>query len=260
MSTPDEKLNKFYIGALKAVAKGYRSSTGARKIPERDRGTVKYMARQAAKSPTYQILASGGKLNRRKKADLERLARFGKLKSYVKGEYERQGQRKLPPSAKEWLRTVAKGKADDYHLHASVKHNNPKRADLALVDGTWFVVDRYRKDPESYSDKPKPYFIGIGSGYDIHRYLIVADDESAAIEAAEYLWPRALFSDIKSPKRVKPDEEDEYTYIERLGKMGKREEDIRIFKRAREFVSNAVKIDPHGSDYRLPDGRIIEAH
>ena len=54
------------------------------------------------------------------------------------------------------------------------------------------------------------------------------------------------------------EEQDEWRFIESLGKLGKPEEDVRIFKKAEEVAHHAV---PVGNDlYRLPDGRVVEVH
>ena len=54
------------------------------------------------------------------------------------------------------------------------------------------------------------------------------------------------------------EEQDEWRFIESLGKLGKPEDDVRIFKKAEEVAHHAV---PVGNDlYRLPDGRVVEVH
>jgi hypothetical protein len=56
---------------------------------------------------------------------------------------------------------------------------------------------------------------------------------------------------------VPEEEQDEWRYIESLGKLGKPEEDVRIFKEAEEVAHHAVPVGGN-SLYRLPDGRVVE--
>jgi hypothetical protein len=137
---------------------------------------------------------------------------------------------------------------------------------LALVDGTWYSVDKVHGDPQSW-DKKKLFFFGIGSGYDIVRILIKADNEQAAIEAAEDKYPKFFFTKIISRKALEQLEKkggtrwdenpDNYRFIESIGKWGLPEEDIRIMGKVSRYVPSAATTE-NSREAILPDGTKVE--
>ena len=132
-----------------------------------------------------------------------------------------------------------------------------ERTTLALVDGTWYDVNHVKgRKTDPYGDPSAAWFFGLGQGYDITRFVVYAERAEDAIEIAEDSWPRFFFSEIKATSRVPEDEQDEWRFIESLGKLGKPEEDVRIFKQAEEVAHHAVPLG--NSLYRLSDGRVIE--
>lgn len=134
------------------------------------------------------------------------------------------------------------------------------RETLALVNGEWFYVNHVRgKSDDGFN---KPYFIGTGNGYDITRFLIWARNQEEAVDIAENTWPRFFFTDITTPQKLEKlveagqEDENDWRFIEDIGKVGKPEEDIRMFEMASEVSYHAKKINGY---YRLTDGRLVEA-
>lgn len=137
------------------------------------------------------------------------------------------------------------------------------RHTLALVRGTWYTVWKvHGKSEDGYN---KPYFIGLGLGFDIQRFLVWASNESDASDIAENTWPKHFFDEIMTASRLDKkiadgeEDEDHWAFIESTGKMGKRTEDVRIFEKAEDVAYHAKKIAAHENLYRLPDGRLVEA-
>lgn len=146
-----------------------------------------------------------------------------------------------------------------------VYRDNPsqKKLKLALVDGQWYTVSNVHKDPHSW--KNSKFFFGIGSGFDIIRVLIQADSLEDAWTAGQEKYPKLFFTKIITGRQYDKldgddweENPDNYEFIESLGKWGLRDEDIRIAKEAKEYVSNAVQAEPHSRKAILPDGRQVE--
>ena len=132
-----------------------------------------------------------------------------------------------------------------------------KRSTMALVDGTWYDVNHVKgRKTDTFGDPATAWFFGLGQGNDITRFVVYADRAEDAIEIAEDSWPKFFFSEIRAASRVPEEEQDEWRFIESLGKLGKPEEDVRIFKEAYEVAHHAIPLG--NSLYRLPDGRVIE--
>jgi hypothetical protein len=132
-----------------------------------------------------------------------------------------------------------------------------ERSTVALVEGTWYDVNHVKgRKTDDFSDPATAWFFGLGQGYDITRFIVYSDRSEDAIEIAEDTWPKFFFSEIRAASRVPEEEQDEWRFIESLGKLGKPEEDVRIFKEADEVAHHAVPLG--NSLYRLPDGRVVE--
>jgi len=133
------------------------------------------------------------------------------------------------------------------------------RETLALVSGEWFYVSHVRGKSDDFN---KPYFFGVGNGYDITRFVVWAPNQEEAVNVVEETWPRFFFTEIVSPEKLERlvasgnEVEDDWRFIEGLGKFGKPEQDIRLFEQAQEVAYHAKKINGY---YRLTDGRLIEA-
>ena len=134
------------------------------------------------------------------------------------------------------------------------------RETLALVGGEWYYVNHIRgRSDDGYN---KPYFIGVSSGYDITRFVVWAPNQDEAATIAEETWPRFFFTEIIAPQKLErliangTEDENDWRFIEGIGKFGKPEEDIRLFEKAQEVAYHTKKIDGY---YRLTDGRLVDA-
>lgn len=138
---------------------------------------------------------------------------------------------------------------------------------LAKVKGTWYYVERYSKDPNSWKED-SIFFFGPGSGFDISRIAIKANDFESAMEHAENKYPHLFFTKTITNKQFRKLEEDpgdgwesdpeNYRFIESKGKWGLPEQDIRIAGKVEEYIPTAVQSDDHSREAILPDGRKVE--
>lgn len=269
MVMSEEKIDKLYFRALKAVAKGQRSASGGQRIRGEDRGVAKQHAKWAAESPVYRAIEEKRKLIAPPPEEVKRRAHGYALK-YITQAY-RQGwsRKKVAPEHRESIRKQAIDLAEggsfiprttaDALEYAGMQKKNIA---VARIGKDWLKVYRVKGN----STDGEPWFIGPGFGYDIQRLVVFADGESSAYEIAQETWPEIMFDEIIiSPDkldRLPEDEQERYQFIEggsKKGKWGLPSEDIRIWKRPNEFFRNAKKIGAHTGLYRLPDGRVIEA-
>jgi hypothetical protein len=125
-----------------------------------------------------------------------------------------------------------------------------KKDTYALVRGHgWFVVDRVAGRP----DDGKPWFIGVGMGYDIGRLLVYAGDEGDAEEIAEEKWPDRIGSKIARKDEEEAEESGRSTFFSK-GHMWYTDEDIRIFTVAQRVEKGVSK---GGGDAQLTTGEMI---
>lgn len=262
------KIDSLYMKALKAVTKGYRTTSPGGRIRAEDRNLLKMYAKWMAEDPVFAAEVQRRKLPTPSPENLAKASYRSALKELVRGYRQGWGRRKVSPEHRQSLLAHAASIAGPSKVKGSrhprytflprklseelsAARRQKKKVAVALVDGNWFKVHSVAKS--DFGDKP--YFIGLGSGFDILRYVVLARSEDDAIETAEYTWPKVFFNDITS--KIPANEDDSYSYIEALDKWGKREEDVRIFKKAREFHANAINVA--SNLYRLKDGRVIEA-
>jgi hypothetical protein len=239
------------------------------KLTPEERTMALIHARSAAESPAYKYAETGSRPILPSAEEQKRLRKIRAMRSIVGMQHE-YGRRKFDPDARHFIVQQAEDFASrpiemEYghrvktsfmpkRLQADLEASSRLKArdTLALVDGTWFDVNHLKGRKED----GRPWFFGLGQGYDITRFLVYADSGESAIDIAENAWPRFFFSEIRSPKRVPDEEQDEWRFIESIGKLGKPEEDVRIFKQAEEVAHHAT---PLGDGlYRLRDGRVVE--
>jgi hypothetical protein len=113
-----------------------------------------------------------------------------------------------------------------------------------LRSGEWLHVDKMVGDPSDGN----PYFVGPGTGYDIHRFIVWAYDEGSAIEIAEEKWPHLLFDEVDA---TDVDEDDQDIFPIQTIRKGKdvwfksgwarHSQDVRIFQRVKR-VEHAREI------------------
>ena len=127
-----------------------------------------------------------------------------------------------------------------------------KKDTFALVKGFgWFVVDKVGGD-KSYG---KPWFIGIGQGFDISRLLVFASNESDAEEIAEERWPHLMGTRIPKREEDESEESGRSTFFSKNA-LWYSVEDVRIFKVASR-VERGVP-DQAGRKATLSTGEVVE--
>ena len=256
--------------AAKAVIRGMRARKG-RLTPEEKHEALRRI-RDVEESPVFRYAEERRRPALPSPEEQKRLRQSQAARDLIR--FSREGKRygRLSPEAKESIRQRSEEFASrplkmgyGHHLETTFVPRGlqreletasalRERTTLVLVDGTWYDVNHSKGRNE---DGPA-WFFGLGSGYDITRFVVHAEHAEDAIEIAEDTWPRFFFSEIKAPSRVPEEEQDEWRFIESLGKLGKPEEDVRIFKQAEEVAHHAVPLG--NSLYRLTDGRVVEAH
>jgi hypothetical protein len=263
-----EKIDKLYFRALKAVVKERRRSTGQPRLLGEERGLAKQRAQWAAESPVYRAIEEKRKLIAPTPEEVKRRAHRHALK-YITQQYRSGWNRgKVAPEHRESMKAhahnLAKGGSFIPRATADALEAvgmQKKNIAVARIGEDWLKVYRVKGN----SSDGEPWFIGPGLGYDIQRLVVFADGESSAYEIAQETWPDSMFGEIISRAKLDklPEREQEgYEYIQsgsKEGRWGMPSEDIRIWKRPNEFFRNAKQITPHSSLYRLPDGRVIEA-
>lgn len=262
-----ETLDNLYMKALKAVAKGHRSTSGGAKIRGEDRKVLKLYAKWLAEDPVFAAEVKRQKIPKPTPENLAKASYRNALKEMVRGYRQGWNRKKVAPEHRESILSAAKAssgkrKLGKYEsgtgytflprkvssqLEAATRQR--RKEAVALVDGQWYEVGNVLKG------EGKPFLIGVGNGYSMIRFVVFARSEDDAYELAEQKWPKVFFNDITS-KPPKDDALDVY-YIESIGKWGTREQDIRMLKRVKEFHSNSVNVGNHL--YRLKDGRVVEA-
>lgn len=262
-----EDINRLYRRALKAIAKERRQSTGRKRIHPELRGVAKLHARWAAESPVYRALEEKRKLPVPPPKRVKQLQRQHALKEIVRGYRSGWGRKRVAPEHRESIlkhaaqitksgETFIPRRTAEAMTHARVQRKNVK---VARLNSEWLTVDSVKGDKSD----GRPYLIGPGVGYDVHRLVVFASSEDEAYEIAQETWPKSMYSEFISRKKLdklaeeNPEETERYEYVSKLNRWGIPEEDIRILKAAKEFYRNAKEIGLHL--YRLPDGRIIEA-
>jgi hypothetical protein len=274
-----EELNRRYLTALKAVAKGRRSSTGQRRTPASERDVLKQHAKWAAESPVYQALVGKKKLIKPSEQELTRNKHFHALKDLVRNYKSGWMRKKVAPehreSLKEHARKISEGKGTHFLPRATEEHLAAatalkKRVNLALVDGTWYKIDRVHNETGTRPSRGKDYrivFLGVSMGYDMGRYVVITErfnSVEVAVEIAQNKWPHMFYEElISGPKMSKlekkdPEEAERYEFVESVAKWGIPESNVWL-REAREFTGGAIKIMRHSDLYRLPDGRVVEA-
>lgn len=274
MSDTIEKLAKkydpsLYRRALRGIVKGYRRASREKKIPISERPSALQSARWAAEDPVYEALERKKRIRKPAADVVARKKRSYALRSLVQQYKQGWGRKKVAPEHRESLLAHAADLtlSETYMPHdlreqLEVSKRYATKHKVALVGGDWFTVDRVKGDPSD----GKPYFIGVGVGYDIRRLVVFAYDDSSAIEIAEDTWPESMFDEIISAKKLEELEKEDPDAAERyqpvVGKkramFGCPSEDIRIFEPAKDYHSNATKVGKLGL-YRLKDGTLIEA-
>lgn len=126
-----------------------------------------------------------------------------------------------------------------------------KEETFALIRGEgWFLVDR-----EAGSDYDgKPWFIGVGAGFDILRLLVYAGNETDAEEIAEEEWPDRMGSKLSPEEAEEAEEEGRYVFYSDGDAYVSRE--TRIFAVAKR-VEKGVP-DKYGREAKLTTGETIE--
>jgi hypothetical protein len=121
---------------------------------------------------------------------------------------------------------------------------------FALVPGHgWLVVDRVA----GHDYDGRPWFIGVGMGFDIGRILVYASNEGDAEEIAEEKWPERMGTKIARKDEEEAEESGRGTFFSK-GHMWFSSEDIRIFTVAARVEKGVSMI---GGDAKLTTGEVI---
>ena len=266
--------------AARAVIRGMRTSgTNRSKNLGRMTPEEKRIARQriqeVGESPVFEYAETRRRPTLPSPEEQKLLRQSQAARDVMRFTMEHGRKGRLSPEAKESIRRQVESLATrpikmgyGHHLETSFVPKQLKRdletasalkerSTVALVDNTWYDANHVKgRKKDTYGDSSRAWFFGLGQGYDITRFVVYADRAEDAVEIAEDTWPRFFFSEIKAPSRVPEEEQDEWRFIGSLGKLGKPEEDVRIFKEADEVAYHAVPLG--NSLYRLPDGRVVE--
>ena len=261
-----------HFRALKGAIRGVRKP--GHKMTADERYQAARRAKEAEGSETYRLLETGQKLNMPSAEEQRRMRKKYALQYTTGGSEGRHlfdpATRKLRPEHRQSVlgHVEAISRSDSSAMiperlrqMQETSSRLKGRETLALVGNEWFYVSHVRgRADDGYN---KPFFIGIGNGYDITRFIIWAPNQDEAVDVAETSYPRFFFTEIIAPQKLKrliadgTEDENDWRFIESMGKLGKPEQDIRIFEQAREVAYHAKKI---GEYYRLTDGRLVEAH
>ena len=267
--------------AARAVIRGMRtpgtnrSKNLGRMTPE-EKSIARQRIQEVGESPVFEYAETRRRPTLPSPEEQKRLRRSQAARDTMRFTMEHGRKGRLSPEAKESIRQQVESLASrpikmgyGHHLETSFVPDNlrrdletasalKERTTLALVDGTWYDVNHTKgRKTDDFGDPATAWFFGLGNGYDVTRFLVYADRAENAIEIAEDSWPKFFFSEISAASRVPEEEQDEWRFIESLGKLGKPEEDVRIFKEAEEVAHHAVPVGGN-SLYRLPDGRVVE--
>ena len=259
--------------AARAVIRGMRHP-GRRLSPE-EKIIAHQRIKDVGESPVFEYAEARRRPTLPSPEEQKRLRKSQAARDVMRFTMERGRKGRLSPEAKESIRREVESLASGpikmgygHHLETSFVPDNlrrdletasalKERTTLALVNGTWYDVNHTKgRKTDDFGDPATAWFFGLGNGYDVTRFLVYADRAENAIEIAEDSWPKFFFSEIRAASRVPEEEQDEWRFIESLGKLGKPEEDVRIFKEAYEVAHHAIPLG--NSLYRLPDGRVIE--
>ena len=272
MSKP---VKNIHLRALRGAVKGVRRP--GHKMTAEQRHEAERRASVAEKSLAYQHLERREPLHLPNAEEQRRMRKKYAMQYSTQGYEARQhlfgpNGKKLKPEHRESLlahvESVSRSQGsamipENLRRMQEVSKQLKGRSTLARVNGEWFDVGHVHGTSEGGYNKP--YFIGVGIGYGMMRFIVWANNESDASDIAENTWPKDFFDEIMATSRLErkieagEEEEDHWAFIESIGKMGKRTEDIRMFAKASEVVYHAKKIAEHDYLYRAPDGRIIEA-
>lgn len=262
-----------HLRALRGAVRGVRKPGHKMTVAERQEAARR--AKEAEGSEAYRLLETGQKLTM-PSAEEQRRMRKKYAMQYSALSQDPDTRRhlfdlsgKLRPEHRESLLghveavSRSKGSAmipERLRKMQETEQRLKGRETLALANGEWFYVNHVRgRSDGGYN---KPYFIGAGSGYDITRFVVWAPNQEEAIDIAENTWPRFFFTEIVTPGKLErlvengTEDEGDWRFIESIGKLGKPEQDIRMFEKAQEVAYHAKKI---GEYYRLTDGRLVEA-
>jgi hypothetical protein len=268
--------------AARAVIRGMRtpgtnrSKNFGRMTPEEKR-IARQRIQEVGESPVFEYAEARRRPVLPSPEEQKRLRQSQAARDVMRFAMERGRKGRLSPEAKEGIRQQVESLSSSplkmgygHHLETSFVPTQlrrdletasalKERSTLALVDGTWYDVNHVKgRKTDDFGDPATAWFFGLGQGYDITRFLVYSDRGEAAIEIAEDAWPRFFFSEIRAASSVPEEEQDDWQYIESLGKLGKPEEDVRIFNQAEEVAHHAVPLG--NSLYRLTDGRVVEVH
>jgi hypothetical protein len=113
----------------------------------------------------------------------------------------------------------------------------------------WFVVDRIA----GHAYDGRPWFIGVGMGFDIGRNLVYAFTAGDAEAIAEEKWPERMGTKIARKDEEEAEESGRGTFFSK-GHMWYSAEDIRIFTVAQRVEKGTPEV---GGEAKLTTGEVI---
>ena len=118
----------------------------------------------------------------------------------------------------------------------------------------WFVVDRIAGS-ESHG---KPWFIGVGAGFDVLRLLVYAGNETDAVEIAEEKWPERMGKELTDEEAEEAEEEGRSLFYAKVGAgvVAFEEREVRILNVAKRVEEG--RPDKYGQSAKLTSGEVIE--
>ena len=128
-------------------------------------------------------------------------------------------------------------------------NTSKKQQKFALVPGHgWLVIDHVVGTPRD----GRPWFIGIGQGFDVSRFLVYANGSSDAEEILEEKFPDRLGEKLSRAEARKAEENGEGVFYS--GPHTYRYREVRINRVAKQVRHGAIQL---GSEAKLKSGKTI---